>query len=267
MTRPQAQAFAATYYVPNNAWLVLVGDLDPAGVVPVLERYFGDLPARPLPPRAAWTVPPQTALRRVTVAYPAEPQLVLSFQVPPYGPETETLSLLAHLLVTGRTSRLHQELVEAQRIATGVTADTSWFLRHAGLFALVAIPRAPHTLAELEAAVLREVERLGREGVTPEELERVQNQAELALAQETRSSAGLAAQLARAWDLDGNWRTLFQRRDRIRGVTAEMLRETARRYLIPERCTIGWLLRAPEGPVERPPSGRVPVPFESDPPE
>jgi len=267
MTRPQAMAFAATYYVPNNAWLVLVGDLDPAVVLPLVERAFGDIPARPLPPRPAWTLPDQTALRRVTVAYPAEPQLVVYFQVPPSGPETEALSLLAHLLVTGRTARLHRALVEEQRIATGVTADTSWLLRHAGLFSLLGLPRAPHTLAELEAGVLEEVERLRSEPVSPEELERVQNQAELTLAQELRSNAGLAAQLARSWDLDGDWRALFARPAHIQAVTAERLREVARRYLTPERCTIGWLVRASEGPAERPPSMRVPVPFETEPPE
>jgi predicted Zn-dependent peptidase len=263
ITRQVAQDFAATYYVPNNAYVVLVGDLNPREVLPVLDRYFGDLPTRTVPPTAVWRVPEQTALQRVNVDFPAEPQLAMLFQAPPYGPETETLSLIASLLVNGRTSRLHKALVEEQRIATGITSDTSWFLKHAGLFTIIGLPRSPHSVEELEAGIWREIERLASTGISPAELERVQNQAELAVARETRSNAGLAAQLARAWDLNGDWRSLFTRQNRIRAITPEAIRQVVQRYQIPARCTIGRLTRASDVPtVSGPPPG-ITVPFEN----
>ena len=263
ITRQVAQDFAATYYVPNNAYVVLVGDLYPAEVLPLIERYFGDLPARTLPLPPSWHEPEQAALRRVNVNFPDEPQLAMLFQAPPYGPETEVLSLVASLLVNGRTSRLHKALVEEQRIATGITSDTSWFLKHAGLFTIIGLPRSPHSVEELEAGIWREIERLASMGISPAELERVQNQAELAVARETRSNTGLAAQLARAWDLNGDWRSLFTRQDRIRAITPEAIRQAVQRYLIPARCTIGRLTRAPGVPTAGGPPTGTTVPFES----
>ncbi len=249
ITRQIAQDFAATYYVPNNAFVVLVGDLNPAEVIPVLERYFGDLPTRPLPAEPPWHESQQTALKRVSVNFAAEPQMAMLFQVPPYGPETEILSLVAGLLVNGRTSRLHKALVEEQRFATGITSDTSWFLKRAGLFSIIGVPRAPHSLDELEAGIWREIERVAQTGITVEELERVQNQAELAFARQSRSNAGMAAQLARAWDFDGSWTSLFERQNRIRAVTAEDIRRAVQTYLIPSRCTVGRLTRVPTMPL------------------
>jgi predicted Zn-dependent peptidase len=267
ITREKARDFAAAYYGPNNAWIVLVGDLDPSETIAVIKRYFGDLPARPLPPLPAWREPVQTEIRRVTVDFPAEPQVVLFFQAPPYGPETETLSLVASLLVNGRSSRLHKALVEEQRLATGVTSDTSWFLRQAGLFSILGLPRAPHTVGDVEAGILKEIGRLATSLIAPEELERVQNQAELVFAKEIGSNAGLAAQLARAWDLSGDWRTVFARQDRIRAIDRESIRQAVQRYLIPSRCTVGWMVRSAGAAAPAPPSAPAPVPFESGDPE
>ena len=89
LSRPQAQAYFKTHYAPNNTLAVLVGDLDPAAVIRVVEQYFGDLPAQPLPVPPLLEEPPQTGERRVQVEFPAEPSLLMLYQAPALGhPDT-----------------------------------------------------------------------------------------------------------------------------------------------------------------------------------
>ena len=151
LTRPQAQAYFKMHYAPNNAMAVLVGDLDPAEVIRVFERYFGNLPPQPIPPPPLSGEPAQLGERRVRVEFPAEPQILMLYQAPPFGhPDTYPLTVLASLLGEGRTSRLHKRLVEEKRLVTSIGAEP-WFLRSAGLLMIQATPRAPHTLEEVEA--------------------------------------------------------------------------------------------------------------------
>jgi predicted Zn-dependent peptidase len=244
ITRPLAQAFAHAYYTPNNAFLVLVGDLDPSQVIPVVERYFGGISERSAPTVRHFEEPRQLGQRRAMLHFPAEPQLVMFFQGPPFGhPDTDVLSLLAILLVNGRASRLHRHLVEEQQLATSVASDTSWFLRHASLFSLLATPRPPHNLAEVERAIQIELDALTTELISTEELHRIQNHYEFRAATRSNSNATFAADLARMWDLTGDWRAVFSIRQQMLAITPDRIRDVARRWLRPDRSTIGWLIR------------------------
>jgi len=255
ITRPEAEAFARTYYRPNNALVVLVGDLEPGETLRIIEQYFGTLPASPIPPPPRFEEPPQTAQRRVIVPFPAEPQLRIFYQAPPAAhPDTPALSLLSTLLVQGRTSRLHRRLVEERPLALRVSADTSWELRYTSLFSLEATPRPPHGLRELEAAIARELELLGTEPVSASELNRAKTLWAFRNASRLAASAELAADLACSWDVSGDWRQVFALPDTIQSLTPDRLRDVARRYLRPERSTVGWLLR-PAAPSAAPSGG------------
>ena len=243
LNRPQAQAYFKTHYAPNNALAVLVGDLDPAEVIRVVEQYFGDLPAQPLPVPPRLEEPPQTGERRVRVEYPAEPSLLMLYQAPALGhPDTYAVAVLGSLLGEGRSSRLYKRLVEERRLATSVAAGP-WFLQYAGLFMIQATPRAPHTADEVEAAISEEIARLAADPPTPREMLKVRNQAEVEAVGQLASNAGLASQLGNAWALTGDWRTLFTDREKLQAVTAEEVRDAAQNYLVPRRRTVAALIR------------------------
>jgi predicted Zn-dependent peptidase len=243
LSRPHAQAYFRTFYAPNNALVVLVGDLDPAQVVRVVERYFADLSPQASPPPPVFEEPPQLGERRIRVEFPAEPQVLILYQAPGLGhADTYPLAVLGTLLGDGRSSRLHKRLVEEKRLATSVTAGP-WFLRHAGLFVIQATPRTPHTLEEVEAAIGDEIATLQRELANPRELLKVRNQSEVDTVEHLASNAGLASRLGNAWALTDNWRTLFSDQERLRVVSAEQVRDVAQRYLIPRRRTVASLVR------------------------
>ncbi len=243
LNRPHAVAYFKTYYAPNNALAVLVGDLDPAEVIRVAEHHFGDLPSQPPPPAFVVEEPPQVGERRIRVEFPAEPQLLILYQAPALGhPDSYALAVLANILGDGRSSRLYKRLVEETRVASNVSVGP-WFLKHAGLFAVQATPRAPHTVEELEAAVDDEIATLQRELASPRELLKVRNHAEVDTVGYFASNAGLASRLGSAWALTGDWRTLLSDQERLRAVTAEEVRDVARRYLISRRRTVASLIR------------------------
>ena len=243
LNRPQAQAYFKTHYAPNNALVVLVGDLDPAEVIRVVERYFGDLPPQPIPPAPIFEEPPQRGERRIRVEFPAEPQLLMLYQAPPVGhPDSYPLAVLGALLGDGRSSRLYKRLVDERRLVTSIAAGP-WFLQYAGLFVIQATPRAPHTLDEVEAAVEEEIALLKTEPVSPREMLKVRNQTVFETVEHLASNAGLASRLGSAWALTGDWRSLFSDQDKLTAVTAEDVREAAKRYLNPGHRTVASLVR------------------------
>jgi predicted Zn-dependent peptidase len=258
LSRPQAQAYFKTHYAPNNALAVLVGDLDPAAVIRVVEQYFGDLPAQPVPVPPLWEEPPQAGERRVQIEFPAEPSLLMLYQAPALGhPDTYPIDVLGSLLGEGRSSRLHKRLVEERRLVTSISAGP-WFLQYAGLFLIQATPRAPHTAGEVEAAIDEEIARLAAELATPREILKIRNQAEVEAVGRLASNAGLASQLGNAWALTGDWRTLFSDQEKLQAVTAEEIRDATRRYLLPRRRTVATLVRG-SGPAPSPASAPRPL--------
>lgn len=255
LTRPQAREFFRTYYAPNNAVAVLVGDLAAGEVIRTVEGYFGDIPPQPLPPPRLWEEPPQPGERRIRVEFPAEPQLLMLYRTVALGhPDTAALHVLGSLLGDGRSSRLYKRLVEERRLAARVAADP-WFLRQAGLFLIQATPRAPHTLEEVEAAIQDEVRRAQGEAPAERELTKVRNRMQASAVRSLGSNGGLASELGNAWALTGDWRFAFEERKKIQAVTTEEVLGAARRYLVPRQRTVAWLLRG-EAPASRPPADR-----------
>jgi predicted Zn-dependent peptidase len=263
LNRPQAEAYFKTHYAPNNAVAVLVGDLDPAEVIRVFERYFGNLPSQPAPPLPLSEEPAQLGERRVRVEFPAEPQMLMLYQAPPFGhPDTYPLTVLGSLLGEGRTSRLHKRLVEEKRLVTSVAAGP-WFLRSAGLLMIQATPRAPHTLEEVETAIEEEIARMQSDLASPQELLKIRNQIDVEAVGYLDSNADLASHLGSAWALTGDWRSLFSDHEKLKAVSAEAVRDVARRYLIPRQRTVASLVRG-QAPAHgatapyRPPTTRQP---------
>jgi predicted Zn-dependent peptidase len=263
LTRPQAREFFRTYYAPNNALAVLVGDLDAAEVIQTVERHFGSISAQPIPPPPLLEEPPQHGERRIRVEFPAEPQLLWMYRIPALGhTDMFALSVLGSLLGDGRSSRLHKRLVEEQRLVTSISVGP-WFLRYGGLFLIQATPRAPHSLQEVETAIEQELARIQAEPPSDRELLKVRNQMESSTVRGLMSNGGLASRLGEAWALMGDWRFVFEEPKRIQAVMAGEVMEAAKRYLIPQQRTVAWLVRgtaAPPRPATGPP--RVDQPWD-----
>ena len=174
------RAFFKTYYHPRNASLALAGDIDVEDALRLAEKYFGDLipglkpaPVRPPAP------PPRTSEKRLVLEDRVElPRLYLAWHSPSlFGEDDAEMDLVADVLAGGKTSRLYRALVYEQRVATEVAASQN-SREIAGYFQVVATVAPGRTLAELEAAITREMDRVAADGMTAAEIERGVAQAE-----------------------------------------------------------------------------------------
>lgn len=242
LLRPEALRHFKTFYAPNNAVAVLVGDLDPERTVRIIEDQFGPIPAQPSPELRITQEPPQRGERRVSLRFDAQPRMMIGYRIPAMGhADTDALQVTATVLGSGRTSRFYRGLIDGKRLAASIEASVIP-LRDPGLLVISAIPRAPHTPEELEKEIDAEVERLKESSVNDKELQRVRNQLEADLIRSFRSNASLAAQLGNARALTGDWRYLLESRKRMKAVTAEDVNRVVKAYLIPENRTVATLL-------------------------
>jgi predicted Zn-dependent peptidase len=256
LTRPDAEAFRRVYYVPNNAVGALVGDVDPRAAEALLKRYFGALPRGPEPAPPATIEPEQQGERRVRVEFDAEPQILIGYHKPALtDPEDPVYDVIDGVLSNGRTSRLFRKLVTEDNVAAAVyTFDAPGF-RFPSLFVVGAIPRAPHTVQDVESAILKELARLGTEPVGEDELRKIHNQVESAAIYDLRSSSGLASQLTFFEILTGDWRNLLRRDEALKAVTPAQVLAAARRTFTASNRTVAVL----ERPASAAPSKDAPA--------
>jgi predicted Zn-dependent peptidase len=251
LTAPQARAFFEEQYAPANAVLSIVGDVDVDETLRRVVAAFGTIPARPPPAGGVTREPRQDGERRVEVEYDAQPELLVGYHRPGIDdPDDPVFDVIESLLSSGRRSRVYAELVTARQVAVAASASASEpGARYPSLFVLRAVPRAPHTLDEVEAALLSEVERLQREEVPARELERVINRLDASLIRSLQSNAGLASQLAYFEAVAGDWRYILGIRDRTAAVTAKDVRRVASTWLVKQNRTVARLVPASTPPA------------------
>jgi len=249
LTPHETEAFFRTYYGPNRATISMVGDLDPKEVITLIENTFGKIPAAPAPTARMPVEPEQRGERRVEVEFDAEPAIVIGFHKPGLGhPDDDVFDVIDAILSEGVTSRLYQKLVREQRLAASVHTDASHpGARAPNLFIVMATPLAPHTTAEVEAAIYEELDRLKREPVAPKELERVINNLDADMVRALRSNSGLASQLALFQAVAGDWRYVLKSRDKVAAVTAADVQRVAAKYFTKSNRTVGVLIKKAEG--------------------
>ena len=231
--------FLQHYYAPVNVVIALVGDVDTPAAIAMVERYFGGLPpGTPVPPVTA-VEPSQKGEKRVQVQFEAEPQLALAFHKPTL-PERDdyVFDLIDLILSQGRTSRLYRSLVIEQQLASSVATYSAPGSRYPNLFVVAAEPRHPHTLAEVETAILAELERLKTEPVSAEELSVVRNRLRADRLRMLQGNEGLARMLTYYQSVAGNWRYLVDYDRQVAGITAEEIMAVAKRYFTAENRTL-----------------------------
>lgn len=247
LTLAETRDFLKRYYAPVNTTVALVGDVTAAQALALVERYFGNIPpGEPVPPVVA-VEPPQRGEKRVTVSFDAEPQLTMAFHKPTLPSRDDyVFDLIDQILGQGRTSRLYQRLVEKEQLATSVAVFGAPGSRYPNLFVISAVPRHPHTPAEVEAAILDELEKLRREPVTAQELEKARNRLQTDNLRALRSNSGLARLLTTYQVLAGDWRYLVEYEKRIGELTAADIIATAQQWFTPENRTVVVLRRGDE---------------------
>jgi zinc protease len=181
MTPQDAREFYRRWYVPANAAVVIAGDVDPAKVRQLVDKYYGSIPAHPVPTRKPREEPAQRGIRRIEFKAPAEQSYVaLAFKVPqlrsfehtPENDDALALTVLAAVLDGYEGARLDRALTQGpDRVADGVDAGNGLWGRGPQLFTLSGVPAAGKTPEQVEAALRAEVTRVAREGVTAAELQ------------------------------------------------------------------------------------------------
>ena len=254
-----ARAWYERWYAPNNALLVVVGDVEPAAVFALAERHFGAIPARALPLRRALAEVEPRGMRTVTIKAPARlAAAYLAWHVPRLADpaadwEPYALEVLAGVLDGHASARLPRALVREQQVAVDVGAYYDAVARGPGLFLLSLTAAEDKPLDAAVAALRREIERIQRDGVDAEELARVKAQVLAAQVFEQDSLFFQAREIG-LWESAGlRHQTRRLRFERLREVTPEQVQAVARRYLVDDRLTLARLEPQPvEAGLARP---------------
>jgi predicted Zn-dependent peptidase len=239
ITLDEARAFFHTYYAPNNAILVLAGDLEPQAGRTLAQKYFGAVPRRPPPAPVDAGEPEQTGERRIVVRREAElPAVLMGYKaVRMVDPDRPALDVAARLLAGGESSRLERDLVREHEVATGIEADLPWGI-DPELFVIEAKARPDKTARDLEARIDAVLERLATEPVPAAELAKAKRQLEAEHVRTMKTVSGKANQLGFFEAVVGDHRALFRLVDEWNAVTAADVQRVVARYLVPTRRTV-----------------------------
>lgn len=249
-------SFYDTFYAPNNATIIVVGDLKPRDVVTRIVTAYGDLPSAAIPAEDYAPEPQQTEERRVSIAQPTPTEkIVMGYRGPAFGDaDHAALSLLIEVLFGGRASRMHRKLATELEIAAELKGWVSTF-RDPGLVEMYATVREGNTSKVVLHAMDHELERVRRELVTEEELARAKSRIELALLRSLETAAGKAEQIGLYATVLGDPAGAMSRLESYRRTTVGELRIAARRHLVDARRTV--ILVTPENPTEDAPRSPV----------
>lgn len=261
MTPADARAFFQRWYVPANAAVVVVGDVDVAKVRAMAEKYYGDIPRRPVAERKPRVEPAQRGIRRVELKAPAEQAYVsLAFRVPQVASgetfdgdsDAYALVVLSAVLDGYPGARLDRALTQGpDRVADSAGAYSGFVGRGPQLFMLDGVPAAGKTPEAVEAALRAQVARVAREGIGAEELARVKTQWTASETYKLDSVMAQARELGSNWvqdlPLDASARIIR----RLSAVTAEQVQAVAAKYFDDDQLTVATLRPLPPDPQRR----------------
>jgi len=235
------------FYAPNNATLVVVGDVNALEVLSLAKKYFADLKPSDIASTKPRLDAEQKGERRITVKAPARlPYMVMGYKVPSYKTAQEkwepyALDVLAYVLSGGGSSRFAKSLVRKQQIA--VSADTGYglFSRLDEMFLIDGTPAKGYSVKQLEKAINKEINKVKNELVSKKELERIKAQAVAEKVYEKDSVFYQAMQIGMLETVGLDWRLNGEYTKRIREVTPEQIRAVAKKYLVKDTLTVAVL--------------------------
>ena len=233
-------AFFKTYYAPNNAVIAIVGDVDAKSTIEKVRKYFETIPSQPAPPPVDMAEPAQTEERRATLEDPLArlTRIDMAYKVPPSSsPDDDALTVMATILSGGRSGRFYEAIVREKQLATNVSAGSSES-RGPGLFNVVGMTQPAKSVADLEAAIDIEIEKLKTGPIADWEIEKARTGARSGFVNSVGSSlqrAVLLSEYAMFYDKPDLINT---RAESIAKVTAADVQRVARQYLVKTGRTV-----------------------------
>ena len=246
----EAKAFHKEYYVPSNIVVAVVGDVTATKAMPMLEKYFGSIPAGPKPMPLATIEPPQEAEKSVTLEEPTQPFYIEGYHRPDYlNKDDAVYDAIGDIMSNGRTSILYRSLVRDRKIAAEA-AGFSGFPgnKYPNLFAFYAVPTPGHTPQQMRTAIHAEIDKLKAQDVTDEQLAMFKTRARASILRSLDNNQGLAEELGTYQLRYGDWRMLFQQLDKIDAVSKADIRRVANQVFTPKNRTYAMIEYAPQKP-------------------
>ncbi|MBI5890117.1 MAG: insulinase family protein [Nitrosomonadales bacterium] len=247
MTDADALDWYKTWYAPNNATLVVAGDVKAGSVFALAQKYYGSIPEVKLPERKAVGESAQLGIKRIVVKAPAElPYLAMAWHAPtlrdaekdwkPYA-----LEVLAGVLDGNSSARLNKALVREQQVAMDVGTGYDSVARGPGLFMLEGTPREGKTVGDVEAALREQLMLLVRDGVNAEELQRVKAQVMAGEVYKRDSVFYQAMQIGQLESAGLSYKAVPVMLQKLQAVTAQQVQEVAREIFNDDRLTVATL--------------------------
>lgn len=239
-----AREWYRQWYAPNNATLVVVGDVQPAEVLALAKKYYGPIKPEKIATQKPRPEIPQNGERRTQVAIPATiDYLMMGYKVPSLNTTEEdwqvyALEVLAWILDGGRSSRLSKELLREQQLVTTTSVSYDLHSRLQTLFTVSAIPAKGKTTEDVEAALRQQIKRMREEAVSDEEMQRAKTQILTGRVYEQDSVFYQAMQLGVLETVGIGWRADEVFNKNIKAVTAEQIQAVANKYLIKDGLTV-----------------------------
>lgn len=249
-----ASAWYNQYYAPNNATLVVVGDVNAAAVRDLAQHYFGHLKSRTQPIRKLQTEPPVLGKKQVQVHAPAQTaSIIIGYTVPSVKTATEdtnkdnnldpyALELIAGILDAGDSSRFNDRLVRGNHIASNIDAQYNLYSRYQTQFTVFGIPAQSHTIDELRQGILAELERLQNEPISAAELSRIKIQVIAQKTFERDSIFSQAMEIGLLETIGLGWQTAEHYAEMINSISPEQIQATAKRYFKENNLTEALLI-------------------------
>ena len=250
-TMSDSMAFFDKYYAPANLVTAIVGGIKAKEIIPVIDKYFGRIAARPKPEALRTIEPPGGAETVVTLRDPSQPLYIEGYHKPAAtDPAEPAFDALSDVLVRGRTSRLYRLMVRDKQLATSVQGGGSFpGAKYPHLFVLYAVPARGVKTEAIVEAMRPELERLKTEDITDEEMARFKTRAKADLIRSLDSNEGLAENLANYQTLFGDWRELFRYVERLDALTKADVRKAASATFVDANRTVGKIETATPAPA------------------
>jgi zinc protease len=265
LTVGDAQAWYRRWYAPNNATLVVGGDVKAEEVFALAQKHYGAIPRRAIQKRRVFVEPEQAGIKRIVVKAPAElPHLVMSYHAPVIRDPAQdwkpyALQILAGVLDGNDSARLNKHLVREQQVASGVGAGYHATSRGPSLFSLEATPSEGKTVSDVEAALRGEIALLVKDGVSEEELQRVKAQVTAGEVYKRDSLFYQAMQIGQMESVGLGHHAIQKMLDKLRAVTAEQVRQVAEEILRDDSLTVAVLDPQPLSGKPKAPQGAAHV--------
>lgn len=256
-----AQAWYHEYYAPNNATLVVVGDVTMDTVRPLAQQYFGQLAPHPQKNRKLQTEPPVLGKKQVQVHAPAQvPALMMGYIVPSAKTVTENavkddgmdpyvIEIIAGILDAGDSSRFNEHLIRGDHIASSLAVQYNIYSRYQTQLTFYGTPNQTHTVDDLRQGILKELARLQNERVSEAELTRVKTQIIAQKTFERDSIFSQAMEMGLLETIGLGWQAAEKYVDRINSVTPEQVKQVAKHYITDNHLTEALLI--PSEPADQ----------------